>query len=350
MSRPLRPLAVAAALLLTAGSGLAAAQTLIVRRAPIGANIELFVNSTKAGTAKSDSAGDAKIPFTLPTGKTEMDARVYADTCGDTRRVLVVDRDSAPPPPEADCARQEVTGVFQVRKVTSLVVFVDDPIATVLLRQGSYDLRPRGPRRQAPRGFVVFAGGAFIDYADALEFGCTGVPTCSGDARGIGYTVGADYWLTRYLAIEGSYIRPPELTISGSGESFRFDSFFEPHLFTIAGKIGIPLGPVRFYGRTGFNYHRGESGSTQVTEERTVTNEDGTTTTIPGSTDTVTSKTDGWGYLIAGGIEAWVTPSFAFYGEAGAAGIKGAAEVAEQGLIDNRIWLITAGIKVKIGR
>ena len=107
---------------------------------------------------------------------------------------------------------------------------------------------------------------------------------------------------------------------------------------------------MRFYGRTGFNYHRGESGSTQVTEERTVTNEDGTTTTIPGSTDTVTSKTDGWGYLIAGGIEAWVTPSFAFYGEAGAAGIKGAAEVAEQGLIDNRIWLITAGIKVKIGR
>jgi len=350
MSIPLRPVAVAAALLLTAGSGLAAAQTLIVRRAPIGANIELLVNSTKAGTAKSDSAGDAKIPFTLPTGKTEMDARVYADTCGETRRVLVVDRDSAPPPPETDCSRQEVIGVFLVRNVTSLVVSIGDPIATVLLRQGSYDLRPRGPRRQAPRGLVVFGGGALVEYADALEFGCTGVTTCSGDERGIGYTIGADFWLTRYLAIEGTYIRPPELTIAGSGQSYHFDSFFEPHLFTIAGKVGIPLGPVRFYGRTGFNYHTGESGTTQVTENITVTNEDGTTTTIPGSTESVTAETDGWGWLLAGGIEAWVAPSFAFYGELGGAGIKGNAEVVEQGSIDNRIWLITAGIKIKIGR
>jgi hypothetical protein len=349
MSIPLRPFAVAAALLLTAGSGLAAAQTLIVRRAPIGATIELVVNSTKAGTATSDSAGDAKIPFTLPADKTEMDARVYADTCGDTRRVLVVDRDIAPPPPETDCTRQEVTGVFLIRKVTSLVVSVGDPIATVLLRQGSYDLRPRGPRRQAPRGLVVFGGGALVDYADALEFGCTGVTTCSGDDRGIGYTVGADFWLTRYLGIEGTYIRPPELTISGSGQSYHFDSFFEPHLFTIAGKVGIPLGPVRLYGRTGFNYHRGESGTTQVTEDITVTNEDGTTTTVPGSTETVTAETNGWGWLLTGGIEAWVAPSFAFYGEAGGAGIKGGAEVVEQGSIDNRIWLITAGIKIKIG-
>ena len=107
MPIPLRPFAVAAALLLTAGSGLAAAQTLIVRRAPIGATIELVVNSTKAGSAKSDAAGDAKIPFTLPTGKTEIDARIYADTCGETRRVIVADRDSAPIPPETDCTRQE---------------------------------------------------------------------------------------------------------------------------------------------------------------------------------------------------------------------------------------------------
>ena len=151
MTISLRPLAVAAALLVTAGSGPAAAQTLIARRAPIGSTIELVVNSTKAGSAKSDSAGDAKIPFTLPTGKTEMDARIYADACGETRRVIVADRDAAPIPPETDCTRQEITGIFLIRKVTSLVISVGDPIATVLLRQGSYDLRPRGPRRQAPR-------------------------------------------------------------------------------------------------------------------------------------------------------------------------------------------------------
>jgi hypothetical protein len=350
MTISLRPLAVAAALLLTAGSSLAAAQTLIARRAPIGSNIELLVTSTKAGSAKADSAGDARIPFTLPAGKTEMDARVYVDTCGETRRVVVADRDAAPIPPEPDCTRQEVTGVFLVRKVTSLVVNVGDPIATVLLVQGTYDLRPRGPRRQAPRGLVIFGGGALVTYANALEFGCTGVPTCSGDETGLGYTVGADYWVTRYLAIEGSYIRPPHLTVSGSGEAFRFESNFEPHLFTIAGKIGLPLGPVRLYGRTGFNYHTGESGTTQVIEDITVTGEDGVTTTTPGSTTSVTAETDGWGWLLTGGIEAWVAPAFAFYGEAGGASIKGSAEVLEQGQIDNRIWLFTAGIKIKIGR
>ena len=107
---------------------------------------------------------------------------------------------------------------------------------------------------------------------------------------------------------------------------------------------------MRLYGRTGFNYHRGESGTTQVIDPVTITNEDGTTTTTPGSTNSVDAKTDGWGWLLTGGIEAWVAPSFAFYGEGGGAGIKGGAEVVEQGNIDNRIWLITAGVKIKIGR
>jgi hypothetical protein len=350
MINSLRPFAVAAALLLTAGGGVAAAQTLIVRRAPIGSTVELFVNSTKAGSGQADSAGDVKVPFTLPGGKTEMDARVYVDACDETHRVVIADRDAAPIPPEPNCARQEITGVFLIRKVTSAVVNVGDPIATLLLRQGSYSLRPRGPRRQAPTGLVVFGGGNFVTYANALEFGCTGVPTCDGDEQGVGYNVGADFWITPYLAIEGSYIRPPHLTITGSSDAYRFDSFFEPHLFTVAGKIGIPLGPVRLYGRAGFNYHRGESGTTTVINPVTVTNGDGTTTTTPGSTTTVESETDGWGWLAGGGIEAWLGPTFAIYGEGGGAGVKGNAEVVEQGSIDNRLWNISAGIRVKIGR
>jgi hypothetical protein len=50
----------------------------------------------------------------------------------------------------------------------------------------------------------------------------------------------------------------------------------------------------------------------------------------------VDANTDGWGWLATGGIEAWVHPAFAFYGEGGGAGIKGGAEVVEQGHIDNR--------------
>src|SRR5215212_1167666 len=213
MTKSLRLLAVAAALLLTASAGIAAAQTLIVRRAPIGSTVELVVNSTKAGSAQADAGGDVKIPFTMPAraGSSEMDARVYVDTCGEMRRVTIAERDMPPAPPESSCARQEITGVFLIRRVSSVVVNVGDPIATLLLRQGSYSLRPRGPRRQAPAGLVVFAGGALVTYANALEFGCAGVPTCSGDDRGVGYTAGAEFWVTRYLAIEGAYIRPPHL-------------------------------------------------------------------------------------------------------------------------------------------
>ena len=102
------------------------------------------------------------------------------------------------------------------------------------------------------------------------------MPTCSGDDTGL--RLHGRRRLLGRRAISPSraaYIRPPQLTIAGSGQSFRFDSFFEPHLFTVAGKVGVPLGPVRLYGRAGFNYHTGESGTTQVIDPVTVTNEDG---------------------------------------------------------------------------
>ena len=345
---PLRLLSVAAALALTAGSGTAAAQTLYVRRAPIGSTIDLVVNTTKAGSAKADASGDVRIPFELP--KTEIDARVYVDTCGEARRVTIAERDAATLPPDDGCIRQEITGVFLVRRVSSVVVNVGNPIATLLLRQGPYSLRARGPRRLAPIGLVVFGGGALVKHADAVEFGCTNVPTCSGDDSGFGYTVGAEFWFTRWLSAEGSYFRPPELTIAGNGESYRFNSFFEPHLFTGAGKIGVPIGPIRLYARAGFNYHRAESGTSQHTDEISFTDENGVVTTTPASDETVNAKTKGFGWLFGGGIEAWVAPAFALYAEAGGAGVKGDSEVASQGRIDNRLTVFTAGVRVRLGR
>ena len=351
MTKLLRLLAVAAVLIVGGSVRPAEAQTLIVRRAPIGSTIELIVNSSPAGSAQADAAGDAKVPFDLQavTKKPEIDARIYVDTCDNLRRVAIVEREAAPVAPESGCTRQELTGVFLVTKVSSVVVNVGEPVATLLLRQGPYDLRPRGPRRAAPGGFVVFGGGSLINYANALEFGCAGVPTCSGDERGFGYTVGAEYWISRYLSVEGAYVRPPELAVSGSGTAYRFDSFLEPHLFTLAGKVGIPVGPVRFYARAGFNYHRAESGTTQVTDAGTTT-VDGVTTTTPGSTETVSANTDGWGWLYGGGVEAWLAPAFAIYGEGGGAGIKGETEVVDQGRIDNRLTIFTAGIRVRVGR
>src|SRR5688500_1386088 len=255
MMKPTRLLAVAAAIHVTVGVGRASAQTLIVRHAPIGSTVELMVNSTKAGTAQADAAGDVRIPINLPAhiSKSEIDARVYVDVCDSLRRVLVVERNTAPPPSETDCARQEITGIFEVRRVSTLVVNAAGPVATLLLRQGPYSLRPPTAWRLAPKGLVVFGGGGFAKYPSALEFGCEGVTTCAGDDSGAAYTGGAEYWFTRYIAAEGGYFKPPELTVTGSGTGYRFNSSLDPHVVTIAGKVGVPIGPVRLYAKAGVN-------------------------------------------------------------------------------------------------
>jgi hypothetical protein len=349
MLKSLRPLSLAA-LTLFAGSATAAAQTLYVRKAPPGSTINLVVNSTKAGSAQTDENGDVKISIDLPTHakKQEIDARVFVDTCAAAKTVTIIEREAAPLPPESECTRQEITGVFLIRRVSSVVVNVGGPVATLLLRQGSYSLRARGPRRSAPTGLVAFGGATMVNYADAVDFGCSGVPTCSGDDSGFSYTAGAEYWFSKYVSAEGGYFKPPDLTIQGSGQGYRFNSFLEPHLFYGAGKIGVPAGPIRFYFKAGFNYHRAESGTTQHIDETSVTGDNGVTTVTPAKDTTVTADTSGWGWLLGGGAEAWIGKRFAVYGEFGGAGIKGDSAVADQGRIDNRIRIFIFGGRVLI--
>src|SRR5688572_23606153 len=121
MMKPLRRLSLAAAFALSAGAGTASAQTLYVRKAPPGSTIEAVVGSTKAGSARADENGDVRIPIDLSTHikKNEIDARIYVDTCDQTRRVIITERDAAPAPPESECTRQEITGVFLIRRVSS---------------------------------------------------------------------------------------------------------------------------------------------------------------------------------------------------------------------------------------
>ena len=349
MSKSLRLLAVAAVLCFIPGAGSAAAQTLIVRKAPVGSPIELFVNSTKAGSAQADAAGDVKIPFELSTDKsrTEIDARVYVDICDAVRRVHVVERDNVAQPPESGCARQEIIGVFLVRRVTNLVIDVGTPVATLLLRQGSYSLRPPTARRPLPKGLILFGGGGLLKYSNAIDFGCEGVSQCSGEDTGAAVTAGLDFWFSRFIAVEGSYIKPPELTIAGSGDTFRFNSSLKPQVVTIAGKVGIPAGPIRLYARAGANYTRAKLATTQTNDAVTV-DIGGFVTTTPASTSTVTATTSGWGWIAGGGMEAWLAPAFALYAEGSAGGLKGKA--SDQNQIDNRVLMANFGIRVHLGK
>src|SRR6476469_4846221 len=134
-----RLLVIAAALSLGLQAGVATAQTVIARKLPAGSTVELVVNGVKVGSGTPDAQGDARVPFDVQaqTGKTEMDATVHVDECSDTlRRVLVADRNQAPPVPEPGCSRKDVIGVFWIKKVTTLVVDTGSPNATVFLRQG----------------------------------------------------------------------------------------------------------------------------------------------------------------------------------------------------------------------
>ena len=156
-----RLLVIAAALSLGLQAGVATAQTVIARRVLAGSTLELVVNGIKVGTGTPDPVGDVRIPFDVQaqTGKPEMDATVHVDECSETlRRVLVADRNQAPPVPEAGCSRKDVIGVFWIKRVTTLVVDTGSPNATVFLRQGPVDLTAKPPSAkwdEVPTGLVV---------------------------------------------------------------------------------------------------------------------------------------------------------------------------------------------------
>src|SRR4051794_20774498 len=98
MTSPLRLLGLAAALHLTLGLGTALAQHVMLRHAPPGSPVEIFLNSDKVADGTAGEDGDVTIAFTLPAkdGKAEIDANVFVDVCDKVRKVVIVDRNRAP--------------------------------------------------------------------------------------------------------------------------------------------------------------------------------------------------------------------------------------------------------------
>src|SRR5205809_4816467 len=120
MARLWRLLAIAAALMMTAGAATAVAQTVLVRNAPPGIDVEAVLNDTVTAKGTTSPAGEVSLDLKLPVP--EMDSSVYVDICDKLRRVLVVDHNKRPPLPAAGCDRREVSGVFWVRPINTLVV------------------------------------------------------------------------------------------------------------------------------------------------------------------------------------------------------------------------------------
>ena len=347
MLKPWRPLVIAAALTGTLGARPASAQTVIVRNAPAGAPVELAFDAATVATGTADAEGQATLALDLTAlGKTEIDANFFVDVCGTTRRVLITERARTPAPPASGCDRREIPGLYWVRPINTLVVDVGGFIPKVLLVKGKYTPpKPAAtttegsdeptPKRPSPKGLVLSGGAGLAKFRDARLLACGNIATCGGHDSKLGYTGGITYWFTRYLAAEGTYIKPSQVTATGSDTTFAFNSSLSADVFTVVGKLAAPFGPVRLYGQAGTNYHQAVST---------------TTDTIAGATQTFELRTHGWNWVYGAGFEGWINNRTAIFAEFNLAKIKGSDERGGEGQIDDRFRTLMAGLRVHLGR
>lgn len=337
-------------------SGVAAAQTLIVRGIPAGSTVELVINSAPAGKATADARGDAKLPVPLPAhaNKAEMDAHVYVETCGDTRRVYVVERGLQPPVRADECDRRDITGVFFVRRVNTLVVNMGGTNPTMLLVRGSYNLTPRDPSKivttRTMTGLVLFGAGGLSKMSDVEFVACGDVADCSGNGWRPTFTGGAELWFRPYLAAHFDYLKQTKTEVEGNGGTFRFTSDQDTDIYTFAGKIGVPAGRARVFGQVGMNFQRGTFTTNQTNDEVTTTTADGTTLVASGGTQQFTLKTAGWGWTFGGGVEVWLLRRFGIYGEFSRFRLKGdARDDSVEGNLDDHLTAVVAGARIRFG-
>jgi len=341
MTRLWRLLMMAAALILTAGSALGAAQTVMVRNAPPAGAVEVLLNDAVVATGTAGPDGMVTLDLKMPEPG-EMDANVYVDVCEKTRRVLVVDRNKRPPAPPAGCDRREVLGLFLVKRINTLVVDVATLQPSMLLIKGPYT--PPKPvvegeeattvRRPSPTGLSLFAGTGFNKFRDAFAIACGNAVGCTGKDGGLGYSFGGTFWFTRWLAAEGGYLKPRKTTVKG-GDTFTFDTTFDVDVFPVMAKVGIPAGPFRPYGFAGAAYHQSLLNTSE---------------TIDTATQLFTQRTHGWGPIFGGGAEGWITSKVAIYGELSFTKVKGKAEDGGEGLVDDRLRFVGFGVRIRLSR
>jgi hypothetical protein len=342
-----------AAVLLLAIPHVARAQSVLVRSAPAGSTAEVVLNNTPVGTATVDADGNASIPLDLAAHgvKPDVDVHLHVEVCGTTTRVLVLERAVQPPPADAGCDRRDVTGLFFLRRVTTLVVNIASATPTIMLIQGPFrpgDEVVTRSWRAAPTGLVLSGGAGLGNFSNAVALACGDVQGCTGDGAGIAYTGGVGYWVLPFLGAEATFTIPADMTASGSGNAYRFDSRFDSRLVTIVGKAGVPAGPVRVYGQFGALFHRSLFRTDQTDDDQTVTF-DGVAQTIPGNTQTFELPTEGWGMLFGGGLEVWISSRIGVYGEFGRGVMKGSARDDREGSIDERFTSVFGGIRLHIG-
>jgi len=329
-----------------------------VQGAPAAATIELTMNGGAAVSATADSNGDATL--TVPAAPASAVVQIHLDTCSNVVRVLVVERGVPAPTAAAGCQRIDAGSNFSMTAATTFVVDIEGANASVHLSQGP---APRGwlrgsgeggrgaprPWGTPPKGLVLSAGAGLSKFGNTIDAQCGDASSCDKPSFSKGYSFAVDYWITPFLAAEVSYVKPGEATVTGSGTGFRFDSHLQTAFGNIVAKAGAPAGPVRPYGFGGLSRHQTTLTTNETIDNTTVT-VNGVAQTVVGGTQTYAQQTEGWNWVVGGGIEAWVTRYFAFYGELTIAKVKGTPMTGGEGGINDRATSVMIGLRYHVGR
>ena len=172
---------------------------------------------------------------------------------------------------------------------------------------------------------------------------------CSGNAWNVIGTVDEVVWFKPYLAAHFNYLKPAQVTIRGSGDTFRFTSDFDADIFTMAGKVGIPLGRTRIFGQVGMNYQSATFSTSQTNDDVTTTTAEGVTLTAKGGTQTFELETRGWGWSFGGGVEVWLARRFGIYAEASRLRLKGSEIDDGDGILEDYSKVLIVGAPVRKG-
>jgi len=338
--------------------GVATSQTVVVRGAPPGAPIEVRVEGS-AKTANADASGDATFPVGVAGGGSEAGVQVFVDRCGDAVRVQIIRRGIPLPAPDPGCTRGEIWGVFLMRPVTTFLVEVDTPNGAVHVRQGPAprswvsDEQEHGTRvtfeTPPPAGLMVSAGAGISHDGDAINTMCGNVAGCTGDNYTGALAVGATYWIKHVFGAQAAYGKRAQARAKGSGSGYSFDSAVDTDILTVSGVAGVSKGAYRIYGEGGANYHRATFSTNQTTKDVSVV-VDNVPQTIKGGTQTLKYTTEGWGWQFGAGFEAWATRFIAIYVDGVYSKLQGNDVTGGEAHVDEGMFMITAGVRVRIGR
>ncbi len=354
-----RALGLATACYVILAAGAAAAQTVIVSGAPPRSTVELALNANviDTATAGDDSTATLEVNLTENRGRPETDVHIFVDSCGDRYLVALVEPPLQPPAATEGCDRRELVGLFLIRQITSMIVYVGEATPSVRVKQGRLPSGWLQPGAQtlasapseptAPSGLVLSGGGGWALFGSPTAAECGSLSDCSGKESPLAYTGSATYWFTQILGAEVSYVRPAKVTASGAGSGFAFDTGIETDVVTLVGKVGIPVRIVRVYAFGGATHHWATTTTTERIADQTVTVDD-EPVILPGGTQVFTLNTKGWSWLFGGGAEFWVAPRFAIYGDITYLKLKGDDADGGEGTFDDRAILLLAGARFKL--